>query len=268
VTATPPADITDPNLNNNTATDMPGTGSTGPQADLALTITRDPTTSQPGMEVTYTLQVTNNGPATINYTISDGHGGSGRHAELVFHGLDELGELQHGQRREIDGRHRQVPLHPTGVVASDPDRPDPRVERACVWRTSIDVAGIDTKTPKRDDHLRSPDFFDAAKFPNVTFKSTKIEKVSDSKLKITGDLTIRGTTKSVTLDTDLSAEVPNPFSKVPTRAVSASGQISRKEFGLSWTGPANAGVIDPLRSLRKRRKPAQNPVLIMAVQPR
>jgi polyisoprenoid-binding protein YceI len=126
----------------------------------------------------------------------------------------------------------------TGTVAVD----DKDLTKSKIDLT-IDVTGIDTKTEKRDQHLKSPDFFDTAKFPNATFKSTKIEKISDTKLKITGDLTMHGVTKSVTLDTELSAEVANPFTKTPTRAVSASGTLSRKDFGLVWSGPANAGVI-------------------------
>ncbi len=107
---------------------------------------------------------------------------------------------------------------------------------------SIDVAGLNTKQGKRDDHLRSPDFFDVAKFPAITFKSTKIEKGEGQKLKVTGDLTLRGVTKSVTLDGELSKEVANPFSGAKTRGFSAATRLNRKDFGLTWNKPLEAGA--------------------------
>ncbi len=107
---------------------------------------------------------------------------------------------------------------------------------------SIDVKGIDTRFEKRDSHLKSPDFFDVEKFPTATFKSTKIEKVSDTKYKVTGDLTMHGVTKSVTLDTDLTAEVKNPFSGASTRALTATGQVNRQDFGLAWKSAAVEAV--------------------------
>ena len=63
---------------------------------------------------------------------------------------------------------------------------------------TVDVTGLDTREPKRDQHLKSPDFFDVAKYPTITFKSKKITKVSDTKFQVTGDLTIHGVTKRVT----------------------------------------------------------------------
>lgn len=108
---------------------------------------------------------------------------------------------------------------------------------------TIDVAGLNTKMAKRDDHLRSPDFFDAAKFPTITFKSTKIEKAGE-KLKVTGDLTMKGVTKPVTLEAELSKEVENPFTKAPTRAVTATGSLDREQWGLTWNKPmANSGLL-------------------------
>jgi polyisoprenoid-binding protein YceI len=112
-----------------------------------------------------------------------------------------------------------------------------------VVTATIEVKGVETRNVKRDDHLRSPDFFDVAKFPNVAFKSTKIEKAGD-KYKVTGDLTIRGVTKPVVLDATISDEVTNPFNKGKVRAISATGQLSRKDFGLTWNAPlANSGVV-------------------------
>ncbi len=105
---------------------------------------------------------------------------------------------------------------------------------------SIDLKAIDTKWAKRDEHLRSPDFFDVEKFPTLTFKSTKVQKVSKTKLKITGDLTMHGVTKPVTLDAEISPEVANPFSGNPTRAVTATGVIVRQEWNLKWQAPAEA----------------------------
>ncbi|MEW6433812.1 MAG: YceI family protein [Myxococcota bacterium] len=123
----------------------------------------------------------------------------------------------------------------TGKVMLD----DADVTRSAV-EASIDVKGINTREPKRDDHLRSKDFFDVEKFPAITFKSTKIEKAGD-KLKVTGDLTIHGVTKPVTLDAVVTNEVKNPFTKAVTRGVSATGKLNRKDFGLTWNVALEAG---------------------------
>ncbi len=108
---------------------------------------------------------------------------------------------------------------------------------------TIDVKTLNTNNSKRDEHLKSPDFFETEKFPTATFKSTKIEK-NGEKVKITGDLTMHGVTKPVTLDAELSAEVANPFSKGTSRAISATGVLNREEWGLKWNAPlANNGFV-------------------------
>lgn len=128
-----------------------------------------------------------------------------------------------------------------GSVSGKIDFDDKDVTKSKVEAT-IDVKGIDTRNQKRDDHLRSKEFFEVEKFPSITFKSTKIEKAGD-KLKVTGDLTMHGVTKTVTLDGELSVETANPFTKAPTRAFSASTTVNRKDFGLNWQVPlANSGV--------------------------
>ena len=108
---------------------------------------------------------------------------------------------------------------------------------------TIDVKGLNTKQSKRDDHLRSPDFFDVEKFPTATFKSTKIEKGEGSKLKVTGDLTLHGVTKSVVLDGELANEVTNPFSGAKARGFSGTTTINRKDFGLGWNKALEAGGV-------------------------
>lgn len=105
---------------------------------------------------------------------------------------------------------------------------------------TIDVKGIDTKWAKRDDHLRSPDFFDVEKYPTLTFTSTSVKKVSKTNLKVTGDLTMHGITKPVTLDAEISPPVKNPFSGNMTRAVTATGKLTRQDWGLKWQAPAEA----------------------------
>lgn len=108
---------------------------------------------------------------------------------------------------------------------------------------TIDLKGINTKVQKRDDHLRSKDFFDVEKFPSITFKSTKIEKGAGDKVKVTGDLTIKGVTKPVVLDGELTAEVANPFSKAMTRGFSGTTKLSRKDFGLTWNMAMETGGV-------------------------
>jgi polyisoprenoid-binding protein YceI len=104
---------------------------------------------------------------------------------------------------------------------------------------SAQVASIDTGNADRDKHLKNPDFFDAAKFPSIEFKSTKIVKAGKA-YKVTGDLTIRGVTKSVTLDAQLSAAVTNPWGK-QVRAAKLTGTIDRQAFGVSWNKSLDKG---------------------------
>lgn len=106
---------------------------------------------------------------------------------------------------------------------------------------SIDVASIDTNEPKRDDHLRSPDFFDVAKWPAMTFKSKKVEKAGDGRLKITGDLTIRDQSREVVLDVEgPTAAIQDPWGNTKVGAA-ASTTINRKDFGMTWNKALETG---------------------------
>ncbi len=129
-----------------------------------------------------------------------------------------------------------------GAVTGKVELDDKDVTKSKI-EASIDVKGINTREPKRDDHLRSKDFFEVEKFPNITFKSTKIEKGEGNKLKVTGDLTIKGVTKPVTLDGELTPEVANPFSKAKTRGFSGTTSINRKDFGLTWNVALETGGV-------------------------
>lgn len=108
---------------------------------------------------------------------------------------------------------------------------------------TIDTASIDTGVAKRDDHLRSPDFFDVATHPTMTFVSKKVAKVGEGQLKVTGDLTIRGVTKEATLAVEnLSGPVKDPWGNF-RRGASATAKINRKEFGLAWNKALEAGGV-------------------------
>jgi polyisoprenoid-binding protein YceI len=106
---------------------------------------------------------------------------------------------------------------------------------------SAEVASIDTGLADRDKHLKGPDFFDAEKFPTIQFNSTSIKK-SGKGYKITGDLTMRGVTKRVTLDATLSAAVVNPWGK-QVRAARITGAIQRQDFGVSWNKSLDKGGV-------------------------
>ncbi len=113
------------------------------------------------------------------------------------------------------------------------------VTRSTVEAT-IDVNTIDTRVADRDAHLKSADFFDVAKYPNITFKSTKVAKAGKDKLKVTGDLTVHGVTKPVVLDVSTSPEVKGMYGEL-RRAFAATTKISRKDYGLSWNKLVEAG---------------------------
>ena len=110
---------------------------------------------------------------------------------------------------------------------------------------SIDARGIDSREPKRDEHLRSADFLDVANHPNVTFRSTRVEapKGLDGDLRVTGNLTIRGVSRPVTLEVEaLAPAIKDPWGN-SRRGVSAHARINRKDFGLTWNRAIEAGGV-------------------------
>jgi len=96
---------------------------------------------------------------------------------------------------------------------------------------SVDVASVDTQTPDRDAHLRSDDFFNAEKFPKMTFRSTRVEQVDEDNWKVAGDLTIRDVTKEVVLDTEYEGRILDPWGN-ERMGFTARTELSRKEFGV------------------------------------
>jgi polyisoprenoid-binding protein YceI len=110
---------------------------------------------------------------------------------------------------------------------------------------SVDVRGVDTRDPKRDEHLRSADFFDVANHPTVTFRSTRVEAPSGpgGDLRVTGDLTIRGVTRPVTLEVEaLPPVIQDPWGNA-RRGVSAHARVNRKDWGLKWNLAIEAGGV-------------------------
>ncbi|MBZ5579751.1 MAG: YceI family protein [Acidobacteriia bacterium] len=126
----------------------------------------------------------------------------------------------------------------SGTVEFDSAKPD-----AARFDATIDVNSLHTGDAKRDGHLKTPDFFDVEKFPAITFRSKKITPAGGKNYKATGDLSIRGVTKEVTLTVEgLSDEVTDMW-KLQRRGVAASVRVSRKEFGLAFD-PDGAMVSD------------------------
>jgi polyisoprenoid-binding protein YceI len=110
---------------------------------------------------------------------------------------------------------------------------------------SIDARGIDSRDPKRDEHLRSADFLDVANHPTVTFRSTRVEAPAGpgGDLRVTGDLTIRDVTRPVTLEVEaLPPAIQDPWGN-RRRGVSARARISRKDWGLKWNLAIEAGGV-------------------------
>ncbi len=108
---------------------------------------------------------------------------------------------------------------------------------------SIDARKIATRDDKRDEHLRSADFLDVANHPTVTFKSTRVERAGGDELRVTGDLTIRGTTRPVTLNVEsLAPAVSDPWGNTK-RGATAHAKIHRKDWGLAWNVGLEAGGV-------------------------
>ncbi len=104
---------------------------------------------------------------------------------------------------------------------------------------TVPIASIDTGVKKRDDHLRSPDFFDAKKYPTMTFKSKKFTGSLDE-FKVTGDLTIKDVTKEVTLDGKYTGSVKDSWGQIRS-AVKATGKVNRRDFNINYNDMVEAG---------------------------
>lgn len=148
----------------------------------------------------------------------------GAHSKVGF-------EIAHLVIATVEGRFSTY----TGTITMGPKIEDTKIN------ADIDVASIDTGNGDRDKHLKSLDFFNAAQFPKITFVSKKVTGKADA-LKISGDLTIHGVTKPVTLDAKYLGLVNDPYGN--TKVVfNANAKISRKDFGLVWTKAVEAGPV-------------------------
>ena len=132
----------------------------------------------------------------------------------------------------------------TGAITLD----DTDLTKSSVDAT-IDTQGIDTREAKRDENLRGPDFLDVAKYPTITFKSKQVEKVSDDTYKVSGDLTIRGVTKEVELDVQYAGVVTNPWGQQVV-GFSASTELDREDFGMTWNAALETGGVLVGRKLK------------------
>jgi polyisoprenoid-binding protein YceI len=149
------------------------------------------------------------------------------------HSIAEF-KIKHMMITNVKGQFTSL----TGVITID----ESDVTRSRV-EASIDAASIHTRTPERDAHLRSADFFDVEKFPKLTFTSTNIVRSGDDELKVEGDLTIHGVTRKVTF----KVEGPSEPAKDPwgnTRiGLAATTKINRKDFGLTFNSALESGGV-------------------------
>lgn len=153
------------------------------------------------------------------------------HSNLAF-------TVTHMMLSEVDGKFQDFDVK---MTSNKPDFTDAQIN------LTADVNSIYTNQEKRDGHLKSADFFDAAKHPTLAFKSKSISKVSGNKYKLMGDLTMHGVTKPVTLDAVITGPVTNPQSKKTLAGFKVSGEVKRADFTL---GSVPAAVVSDEITIR------------------
>jgi polyisoprenoid-binding protein YceI len=142
--------------------------------------------------------------------------------------------VRHMMIATVRGEFRKV----TGTIQMD----EKDISKSSV-EAVIDATTIDTREERRDNDLRSANFFDVAKFPSITFKSTSMTRLGEGKFKVAGDLTMHGVTKEVVLDVEgLNTQVIDPR-RGPKRGASATTQIKRSDFGLTWNRVVETGGV-------------------------
>ncbi|MEW6109418.1 MAG: YceI family protein [Nitrospirota bacterium] len=139
--------------------------------------------------------------------------------------------IRHMMIANVRGQFNKI----TGAIDFAPED----IEKSTV-EVAIDVASLVSGVSKRDDHLRSPDFFDASGYPDIKFRSTKIEKTGDSRCRVSGDLTIHGVTHPVSMEVEFTGPVKSPFGET-SMGFSAALTINREDFGITWNQPMENG---------------------------
>ena len=148
------------------------------------------------------------------------------HSEVGF-------AVKHLMVSTVKGSFRKV----TGTIVLDTED----ITRSQV-EAVIDTTSIETRQEQRDAHLRSPDFFDVENYPEITFRSTTVEKLGEDRLRVLGNLTIRGVTKPVVLDVEQAGRSKDPWGGERT-GFSATTKINREDFGLTWNAALEAGGV-------------------------
>ena len=141
--------------------------------------------------------------------------------------------VKHMMIATVKGKFTEV----SGTITLDDGAP----EKSSVEAT-LGAASIDTRVGQRDTHLRSADFLDAEHFPAITFRSTRVEPQGDGKARVTGDLTIRGVTRPLTLDVTEEGRGKDPWGGERV-GFSATGKLDRRDFGLNWNQALEAGGV-------------------------
>lgn len=132
----------------------------------------------------------------------------------------------------------------TGVIQFDPpDFPSLSVE------AEIDVRSLTTGHQERDEHLLSRDYFDAEKYPKIFFRSNRVEPMGENGAKVTGDLTIRGIRKPVTLESQFFGPVKSPFTGKTCIGFSATGKVNREDYGMAWNAAMEGGGVAMARDV-------------------
>ena len=163
-------------------------------------------------------------PALLSFASAETYKIDQSHSAVAF-------KVAHLGISKVDGRFDKF----TGSMDYVPGKP-------ALWKAeaSIETASINTNEPKRDAHLRSPDFFDTDKYPLMTFKSTKFAAVKGMKGKMHGELTLHGVTKPVVMDVEASGPVTDPWGNA-RMAATAKTSVNRKDFGLVWNKVLDSG---------------------------
>ncbi len=141
--------------------------------------------------------------------------------------------VKHMMVETVTGRFKEI----SGKLQIDESNP-----AASSAELAIAVATVDTGVPDRDAHLKSDDFFNAERFPQITFRSKRIERVDDAKWRVVGDLTLRDVTKEVVVETEYEGQIVDAFG-LNRRGFTGQAVVNRRDFGLKWNMLIEAGGV-------------------------